>query len=171
MRRICIAILTILLLTLFPAITAHAASFISIGADPKIGDPHLHVFFKEAGLGNTGTINYNAASDATAEYACLNGSGKVPGNKETVKGPVNRMAAVPIQKNGSITVPQSAPLTINPPEPGNFSCPGGLKLTLASVSYTHLVLTDTTNGIQDTTLYSVTYTFTCQPGTVCPPPQ
>jgi hypothetical protein len=159
MRRISIVILSILLLTLFPAVHAYAASFISIGADPTIQSPDLHVFFKEAGLGNAGTITYTATSDATANYACLNGSGKVPGKKETVTAPVNLRATLPIQKNGSITVPQSAPLTIMHPGPGNFSCPNGLTLTLVSVSYTHLVLTDTTNGISDLTLFSLTFTF------------
>jgi hypothetical protein len=169
MRRIGIAILTILLLTLLPTVRAYAASFISIGADPTIESPDLHVFFKEVGLGNTGTVTYTATSLATAEYACLNGSGKVPDDKETVTAPANVVAMEPIQKNGSITVPQSAPLTIIHPGPGHFSCPGGLTLALVSASYKQLVLTDITHGISDLTLDSLTFTFMCPPGQVCKP--
>ena len=40
----------------------------------------------------------------------------------------------------------TASLTVNPP-PSNSSCPPGHKLELASVSYSNVTLTDTTNGV------------------------
>jgi hypothetical protein len=45
MRCIGISILTILLLALFPAVSARASSphFITIGADPTINSPNLNV--------------------------------------------------------------------------------------------------------------------------------
>jgi hypothetical protein len=40
----------------------------------------------------------------------------------------------------------TASLTVNPP-PSDISCPNGQRLELASVSYTNVTLTDTTNNI------------------------
>jgi hypothetical protein len=40
-----------------------------------------------------------------------------------------------------------ASLTAGPPSAGAFSCPNGQRLVLASVSYTNIDLTDTTNGV------------------------
>ncbi len=40
-----------------------------------------------------------------------------------------------------------ASLSAGPPSAGSFSCPNGQKLVLASVSYTNIVLTDTTNDV------------------------
>ena len=44
-------------------------------------------------------------------------------------------------KNGRIV----ASLTAGHPSAGAFSCPGGQRLVFADVSYTNIVLTDTTN--------------------------
>jgi hypothetical protein len=40
-----------------------------------------------------------------------------------------------------------ASLEAGPPSAGSFSCPNGQRLVLASVSYTNIELTDTTNGV------------------------
>jgi hypothetical protein len=45
-------------------------------------------------------------------------------------------------KNGQVT----ASLTVSPP-PSDISCPPKQRLELASVSYTNVVLTDTTNAV------------------------
>jgi len=45
-------------------------------------------------------------------------------------------------KNGQVT----ASLTVSPP-PSDITCPPGQSLELASVSYTNVVLTDTTNDV------------------------
>src|SRR6266516_3274212 len=45
-------------------------------------------------------------------------------------------------KDGQVT----ASLTVNPPA-SDISCPPGQSLELASVSYTNITLTDTTNGV------------------------
>jgi hypothetical protein len=45
-------------------------------------------------------------------------------------------------KNGQVT----ESLTVSPP-PSDISCPAGQSLELASVSYTNVVLTDTTNNV------------------------
>ncbi len=112
----------------------------------------LTVTFDERGLGN-GNINYTLAADYSAVFACINGGGNHPqaANKETVNGAAS--AAGTFQsKNGRV----QASLTTSPvPSAGTFSCPSGQRLVLASVTYTGILLTDTTNGtsvsIPDTT--------------------
>jgi hypothetical protein len=108
-------------------------------------DGSLTVSWKEAGLGNNQNIDYALTADATATYVCINGGGKHPqaSNKETVSGPVSATGTFNSGKNGQIT----ASLTVQPPGPGDFSCPPGQMLELASVTYTNVTLTDMTNGI------------------------
>ena len=94
--------------------------------------------FKEAGLGNTLTsADISCSADATATYQCWNKGGNHPqaGNKETVGGPVSGGGTFPI-RNGSA----SGSITVTPPGPGDFSCPGGQALFLEDVSYTNIVL-------------------------------
>jgi hypothetical protein len=63
-------------------------------------------------------------------------------NKTTVSGPVSASGTFNSGKNGNVT----ASLTVSPP-PSDISCPNGQTLKLASVSYTNVVLTDTTNQV------------------------
>jgi hypothetical protein len=94
--------------------------------------------FKEAGLGNTATsADISCSADASAVYQCWNNGGKHPqaGNKETVTAPVSGGDSFPI-RNGSA----SGSITVGPPGPGDFSCPGGQTLFLEDVSYTNIVL-------------------------------
>jgi hypothetical protein len=94
--------------------------------------------FKEAGLGNTATsADISCSANATVTYQCWNKGGNHPqaGNKETVGGPVSGGGSFPI-RNGSA----SGSITVDPPGPGNFSCPGGQALFLEDVSYTNIVL-------------------------------
>jgi hypothetical protein len=107
----------------------------------------LTVSFKEAGLGTNQLINYTLTADATATYVCVNRGGANPSaqNKTTVAGPVSASGTFNSGKNGQVT----ASLTVNPP-PSDISCPPGQSLELASVSYTNIVLTDTTNNVSIT---------------------
>jgi hypothetical protein len=100
--------------------------------------------FKEAGLGTNQNINYTLSADATATYVCVNKGGANPSaqNKTTVSGPVSASGTFSSGKNGNVT----ASLTVNPP-PSDISCPNGQRLELASVSYTDVTLTDTTNNV------------------------
>jgi hypothetical protein len=126
---------------------AQSPHFLSASASGPDSDGNLIVSFKEAGLGNNALIAYAANADATATYACINGGGNHPKatNKETVNGPVTATGTFSSGKNGSI----SQSLTLEPPSPGSFSCPGGQTLVLASVSYTNVTITDTTNGVTE----------------------
>jgi hypothetical protein len=104
----------------------------------------LTVSFKEAGLGTNQLINYTLTADATATYVCVNRGGANPSaqNKTTVAGPVSASGTFNSGKNGQVT----ASLTVSPP-PSDISCPPGQSLELASVSYTNVTLTDTTNTV------------------------
>jgi hypothetical protein len=103
----------------------------------------LVVGFDERGLGNT-NVDYTLTADATAVYACINGGGNHPQavNKETVNAEVSAAASFE-PKNGRVV----ASLSAGPPSAGSFSCPPGQRLVLASVAYTGIVLTDTSNAV------------------------
>jgi hypothetical protein len=118
------------------------------------GSGALVASFDERGLGN-GNIDYTLTADATAVYACINGGGNHPqaANKETVNGQVATGGSFE-SKNGRV----QASLTTGPLSAGAFSCPNGQRLVLASVSYTNIVLTDTTNDVS-TSLADASRTF------------
>jgi len=143
------AILAAIIAILAFAGTAQAQSphFIRATASGPNNAGQLVVSFKEAGLGDNQLITYVASADATATYACFNNGGNHPQatNKETVSGPVSATGTFSSGKNGSI----SQTLTLNPPSAGSFSCPPGQRLVLASVSYTNVAITDTTNGVTE----------------------
>jgi hypothetical protein len=127
--------------------SAFAASPHFITAKAALSGANLVVSWKEAGLGDNQLINYTASADATATYVCVNRGGANPSasNKTTVSGPVSASGAFSSGKNGNIT----ASLTISPPSSGGFSCPPGQSLAVATVSYTNVSITDTTNNISE----------------------
>ena len=118
-----------------------------ISASAKLSGANLVVSFKEAGLGTNQLINYTASADATAVYVCVNNGGGNPSakNKTQVSGPVSASGTFSSCKNGNVT----ASLTLSPPSAGGFSCPSGQSLELASVSYTNVAISDTTNGVTE----------------------
>jgi hypothetical protein len=105
------------------------------------------VSFKEAGLGQNVTIDYSAAGNGSATYACINKGGNHPqaGNKVTNVGPVSGSGSFSSGKSGNIT----AVLTVEEVGLGGFSCPGGQSLVLGSVSFTGLMITDTVNNLSE----------------------
>lgn len=106
----------------------------------------LVVSFDERGLGNL-NVDYVVTADASATFACINRGGKNPeaANKQTINSTVSASGSFEV-KNGRVV----ASLTAGPPSAGGFSCPGGQQLVFASVSYTNIVLRDTTNGVSTT---------------------
>jgi hypothetical protein len=105
-------------------------------------DGALVVNFDERGLGNE-NIDYTLTADATALYACINGGGKHPqaANKEAFEGQVSGGGSFE-PKNGRVV----ASLATGPLLAPQFTCPNGQRRVLAAVTYTNIVLTDTTNG-------------------------
>jgi hypothetical protein len=124
---------------------ATSPHFISTSASGVNNNGSLTVNWKEAGLGNNQNITYVLSANSSAEYACINHGGNHPqaSNKETVSGPVSATGTFSSGKNGSI----NGSLTVNPPSPGSFTCPGNQVLVLAMVSYSNVTLTDQTNSL------------------------
>jgi hypothetical protein len=136
--------------------TVLAASPHFINASASVDNAgNLVVSWKEAGLGDNQLIDYVASADANGFYACINGGGKHPqaANKEAFSGPVSGSGEFSSGKNGQIT----ASLTVAPP-PSPLSCPNGQRLVLACVTYSNILLADTTNNIEES-LGSVSRTF------------
>src|SRR6266542_871967 len=138
MRKL-IVLLTLVVSGIVAVPDAQAASPHFLRARASINDSgQLVCSFKEAGLGNTLAVaDISCSADATAVYQCFNNGGNHPraGNKETVGGPVSGGGEFPI-RNGSA----SGSITVDPPGPGDFSCPSGQSLFLQEVSYTNIVL-------------------------------
>jgi|SRR5215208_6896918 len=137
-----IAVLSLMALAL-AAVPAWAAPHFQ-SADSSVNNSGaLVVSFDERGLGNE-NVDYTLTADATATYACFNRGGHNPAaaNKRTEEGSVSTGGSFEV-KNGRVV----ESLTAGPLSRGTFSCPGGQVLRLADVSYTNIVLTDTTNNI------------------------
>ena len=145
MRRVAAALVMSLALLAMMATAAFAQNEHFIRASGSLNNNgSLTVSFKEAGLGTNQNIDYALTADATATYVCVNRGGANPSaqNKTTVAGPVIATGTFNSGKNGQVT----ASLTVSPP-PSDISCPPGQSLELASVTYTNVVLTDTTNNV------------------------
>src|SRR5262249_7617878 len=83
---------------------------------------------------------------ASALYGCINGGGNHPKatNKQAVNGPLTSPSTGFNPINGRVTVTNGISLG---PLPSTLQCPSGQTFTLACVSYTGTILTDTTNGV------------------------
>jgi hypothetical protein len=124
---------------------AYAANPHFVNASCSVGsNGSLTCSFKEAGLGDNQLIDYTLSGNATAIYVCVNKGGANPSasNKTAVAGPVSASGTFASGKNGQVT----ASLTVSPPFQ-DIGCPNGQKQELASVTYTGIVLTDTTNSV------------------------
>jgi hypothetical protein len=156
MRRLLVAVSTTALLCLFagPALASTSGAHFMSATDSVDSSGALVVNFDEAGLGNA-NIDYTLTADATATYACINGGGNHPkaANKETFNADLSTGGTFQA-KNGRVR----ASLSEGPISAGTFTCPSGQRLVLASVSYSNIVLTDTTNNVS-TTLDDVSQTF------------
>jgi hypothetical protein len=141
LRTILLAMVAVVALAF--AATAVAAPHFQSATSSVNNDGALVVNFDERGLRNL-NVNLTLTADATAVYACINGGGKHPqaANKETVQGQLTAGASFE-PKNGRVV----ASLQTGPLSAGDFSCPSGQRLVLASVSYTNIVLTDTSNNV------------------------
>ena len=113
----------------------------------------LFVEFTEIGLGSNSGTNYLVTANATAIYVCLNNGNNNPNasNKTTVSGPVSNTGTATSDKNGKVT----GSLAVAPLGPGSFTCPPGQSLFLQTITYSNVVLFDTTNGVN----YSLPGTF------------
>ena len=127
------------------AALAGNAHFVN-GPDATINSSNgrVTVSWKEAGLGDTVMVDYEASADGTARYQCVNRGGKCPAasNKQDVEGPIIASGSFANGKNGTIT----ASLIIQPPA-GTLACPGGQVRKMVSVSFSDIALADLTNDV------------------------
>lgn len=142
MRRLIVAILSVIFAVLMPTTLAFADSpnFHFANSSVSSSTGALSVSFKETGLGTTVSTEHVTLSvaNATANYQCFNNGGNHPkaGNKETVQTSLNTTGAFPV-RNGQTTGTISA----GPPGPGDFACPSGQSLFLQSVTYSGIAVT------------------------------
>ena len=137
-----VALFAALTFGVYAAFATEGAHFMSTSSSVNDSGA-LVVSFDEAGLGN-GNIDYTLSADATAIYACINNGGHHPkaANKETFEGSVATGGTFQ-SRNGRVR----ASLTTGPLEAPQFTCPSGQTRILAYVSYSNIVLTDTTNNV------------------------
>src|SRR5262245_15927602 len=139
MKRLALVLCGVVLIALAAVSAASATNphFLSAKAAVDNGG-NLLCSFKEAGLGDVPTVSISCTADATAVYACINGGNNHPkaANKETVNGPVSGSGEFPV-RNGQTT----GEITVGPPGAGDFACPNGQRLVLASVCYANVTLT------------------------------
>jgi hypothetical protein len=116
----------------------------------------LQASWDEAGVGNA-EVFYTLATDASATYACINGGGNHPkaANKQSVNGPLTSPSIGEQPQNGRVKVTNAISLG---PLASTLVCPSGQTFVLACVSYTDIVLTDTTNNVS-TSIPDVSRTF------------
>jgi hypothetical protein len=138
-----VALVAALTLGVYGAFATEGAHFMPGTSSSVNDDGALVVNWDEAGLGNA-NITYTLTADATALFACINNGGKHPKaeNKQSFEGQVAGGGSFQA-RNGRV----QASLTAGPLEAPQFTCPSGQDRVLAEVTYTNIVLTDTTNGV------------------------
>src|SRR5215207_9245595 len=142
-RRILLTTATLVAIFALAAPAFAAAPQFKAATSSVNNDGALVVSFDERGLGND-NVTYTLTADATALYACINRGGKNPeaANKESFEDQVSGGGSFEV-KNGRVV----ASLTAGPLLAPQFTCPSGQNRVLAAVTYTNIVLTDTTNGV------------------------
>jgi type II secretory pathway pseudopilin PulG len=142
-----IAVLSLMALAL-AAVPAFAGSphFIKNATSASLSGANLVVNFKEAGLESGSVETITTGATATTTYECVNNGGRNPSasNKTTTVTDVSTSGTFTADKNGNLVGTQ----TLSPPTAASlgFSCPPGQTTTFVSVTYTNVVLTDTTSG-------------------------
>jgi hypothetical protein len=144
------AFVAVLGISAFPASAAAPetgnAHFIKNATSSSLSGSSLKASFKETGLssGSTETVTLNATESIT--YECVNGGGTNPAasNKKTFKTTGSTSGNFTADRSGNI----EGSLSLSPAsaESLGFSCPPGQTVTLVSVSYTNVSLTDSTSG-------------------------
>ena len=151
MRRVTMRIICLLAVAGFTATTAWAQSsgahFQRNSVSAAIqSNGNLVVSWVESGLGNF-NIDYSVTANVEANYFCVTNSGSIPNaaNKHTVDSAVSAQGSFQ-PKNGKVT----ASLTLlAPPAPASDppTCGNGQTLSLQSITWTDVVLTDATYNV------------------------
>lgn len=111
----------------------------------SLGSPKVIVNWSEVGLGNTGNgITYVASAKAGAHYQCVYVGNDCPAKarKEQILHNVYVSGTFSVDKNGRI----SDSLVIPAPQ-STLVCPHGQRVSVVSVVFTNIKLTDKSNGV------------------------
>jgi hypothetical protein len=106
----------------------------------------LTVNFHEAGLGDSESVDATLTADANATYQWFNHGGNKPqGVPFNVNQTISASGTFTSDQNGQI----DGSLTVNPPRVDEFLATNHAAnwIPLLTVSYTNVVVTDTTNGV------------------------
>ena len=106
----------------------------------------LLVSWVEAGLGNA-NVDYTVTANVNATYFCVNKSGNIPNadNKHVVQTAVSAQGSFE-PKNGKVTANLTLPAP-DAPVSAPPTCGNGQSLELQSITWSNVVLTDTTNNV------------------------
>jgi hypothetical protein len=142
-----IAVLSLMALALaaVPALAGNA-HFIKNATTATHSGNDLVVNFKETGLESGSVETITLSAKATTTYSCVNGGDNVPSDRKKTKStsPVSKTEPFTANKNGNIT----GSLRLSPPSAADvgLTCPSGQTATLISVSYSNVMITDSTSG-------------------------
>ena len=140
------ALLALLAVAASGAWAAGSAHFIKNASSATLSGQLLACKFKEAGLASGSVETVTCSATQTIVYECVNNGGKNPSasNKQSFTRTVSRSGTFTADKNGNIV----GSLTLEPLSAAQvgFSCPPGQTVTLVSVSYSNVSVTDATSG-------------------------
>jgi hypothetical protein len=135
-----------------------SAHFIKNLSGASLNGQSLTCKFKEAGLASGSVETISCSATQTIVYECVNGGGKNPAasNKKSFTRTVSKTGTFTADKNGNVV----GSLTLSPLSASavGFSCPPGQTVTLVSVSYSNVTVTDQTSGA--TIALPGTFTYT-----------
>jgi hypothetical protein len=162
LRRLLVLLAIPFLLVVTALAPAQAANgnphFIKNATSDSLSGSSLVVNFKEAGLPSGATETVTTTATQSVTYECVNGGGKNPSasNKKTFKTTSSVSDTFTADQNGNIvgteTIPVASATSLG------FGCPPGQTVTLVSVTYSNVTITDETSGASISLPGSSTYT-------------
>jgi hypothetical protein len=160
MRRIAITWLVVagLIAAFATAASAGNAHFIKSASSASLSGSDLVCTFKEAGLSSGSTERIACAAHEAVAYECVNGGGSSPkaSNKHSFNTSDAASGTFPVDQNGNVSGSKS--LSPKSASELGFSCPGGQTVTLVSVTYSNVSVTDQTSGASLSFPGTFTYT-------------
>ena len=111
--------------------------------------PDLLFSWTEVGVGSPDVV-YSLSTVVTATFGCVNGGGSTRRPRTRPRSPSRRRPPsswLQTRTERSPGAPYSTPVGC---PSGGFSCPSGQTLVALSATFTHNMITDTTNGVTAT---------------------
>lgn len=138
--------LSLVALVFVASALAGSPHFIKNATSASLSGADLVCRFKEAGLAAGSVETVTCSATETIAYECVNGGGHNPSasNKRTFATNASKSGNFTADRNGnlvgSLTLVHASASSLG------FSCPPGQTVTLVSVSYSNVRITDSTSG-------------------------